>query len=192
MIFKKYFYVLIYFWLCWVTEKAMATHSSVLAWRIPWIEEPGRLESMGSSDWADTTALGLHCWAGLSLVAASNGWSPLQCVGFPLQRLLLLQSAGSRMHGLRFLWCLGSTDVVPRLQSTGSGVWHLGLVVAVQSLSRVQLCNPLDVSMPGSVLHCLPEFAQLHVHCVSDAIQPSHPRLPLSPSFNLSQHQGFF
>ena len=29
-------------------EKEMAIHSSVLAWRIPWIEEPGRLQSMGS------------------------------------------------------------------------------------------------------------------------------------------------
>ena len=29
-------------------EKAMATHSSILAWRIPWTEEPGGLQSMGS------------------------------------------------------------------------------------------------------------------------------------------------
>ena len=29
-------------------EKGMATHSSILAWRIPWIREPGRLQSMGS------------------------------------------------------------------------------------------------------------------------------------------------
>ena len=30
------------------TEKAMAAHSSTLAWKIPWTEEPGRLQSMGS------------------------------------------------------------------------------------------------------------------------------------------------
>ena len=29
-------------------EKKMATHSSILAWEIPWTEEPGRLQSMGS------------------------------------------------------------------------------------------------------------------------------------------------
>ena len=29
-------------------EKEMATHSSILAWEIPWTEEPGRLQSMGS------------------------------------------------------------------------------------------------------------------------------------------------
>ena len=31
-----------------IKEKAMATHSSTLAWKIPWMEEPGRLQSMGS------------------------------------------------------------------------------------------------------------------------------------------------
>ena len=29
-------------------EKAMAPHSSIVAWKIPWMEEPGRLQSMGS------------------------------------------------------------------------------------------------------------------------------------------------
>ena len=33
---------------CTHSEKAMAPHSSTLAWKIPWTEEPGRLQSMGS------------------------------------------------------------------------------------------------------------------------------------------------
>ena len=41
-------------------EKVMATHSSTLAWKIPWTEEPGRLQSMGSlrvgHDWSDLAA----------------------------------------------------------------------------------------------------------------------------------------
>ena len=32
-------------------EKEMATHSSILAWRIPWTEEPGGLQSMESPSW---------------------------------------------------------------------------------------------------------------------------------------------
>ena len=54
------------------------------------------------------------------------------------------------------------------------------------------LCNPMDCSMPGlSVHHQLPEFTQIHVHWVSDAIKPSHPLLSSSPpAFNLFQHQG--
>ena len=57
--------------------------------------------------------------------------------------------------------------------------------------SCLTLCDPMDCSMPGfPVLHCLPEFAQTHIHWVNDAMQPSHPLLPPSPSaLNLSQHQ---
>ena len=64
--------------------------------------------------------------------------------------------------------------------------------MVVQSLSRVQLCDLMDCSMPGfPVLHYLLEFAQTHVHWVSDAIQPSHIlSSPLPPAFNISQHQG--
>ena len=35
-------------------EKGMATYSSVLAWRIPWTEEPGGLQSMGHKEWGTT------------------------------------------------------------------------------------------------------------------------------------------
>ena len=67
--FKKYifkssiksfnFHFITYYYLA--TEKAMATHSSTLAWKIPWMEEPGRLQSMGSlrvrHDWATSLSL---------------------------------------------------------------------------------------------------------------------------------------
>ena len=57
-------------WLSYtVMEKEMATHSSTLAWKIPWMEEPGGLQSMGSQrvghDWG--TSLTLYC----------NIWIPL-------------------------------------------------------------------------------------------------------------------
>ena len=56
------------------------------------------------------------------------------------------------------------------------------------------LCDPMDCSTPGyPVHHQLLEIAQTHVHCVGDAIQPSHPlSSPSPPTFNLSQHQGLF
>ena len=45
----------------WILEKAMAPHSSTLSWKIPWMEEPGRLQSMGSlrvrHDWATSLSL---------------------------------------------------------------------------------------------------------------------------------------
>ena len=46
---------------CVLVEKAMAPYSSTLAWKVPWMEEPGRLQSMGSlrvrHDWATSLSL---------------------------------------------------------------------------------------------------------------------------------------
>ena len=52
----------------------------------------------------------------------------------------------------------------------------------------------MDCSTPGfPVHHHLLGFAQTHVHCVGDAIQPSHPlSSPSPPALNLSQHQGLY
>ena len=56
------------------------------------------------------------------------------------------------------------------------------------------LCDPMNRSRLGlPVHHRLPESTQTHVHCVGDAIQPSHPpSSPSPPALNLSQHQGLF
>ena len=56
------------------------------------------------------------------------------------------------------------------------------------------LCDRMDCSTLGfPVRHQLLEFAQAHVHRVSDAIQPSHPlSSPSPPAFNLSQNQDLF
>ena len=60
--------------------------------------------------------------------------------------------------------------------------------------SCLTLCDPMNRSTPGlPVLLYLLEFAQIHVCCVNNAIQSSHPLSPLSPpALNLSQHQGLF
>ena len=86
---------------------------------------------------------------------------------------------------LFFKWCIGDLQCCIRVSS-------------VQFSSVAQscptLCDPMDCSTPGlPVHHQLPEFTEIHVHCVSDAIQPPH-RLssPSPPALNLSQHQGLF
>ena len=53
-------------------EKAMATHSSTLAWKTPWTEKPGRLQSMGSLRVRHDSA------TSLSRIGEGNG-NPLQC-----------------------------------------------------------------------------------------------------------------
>ena len=59
---------------------------------------------------------------------------------------------------------------------------------SIQSLSRAQLCDPMNCSTPGfPVHHQLPELAQTHANQVGDALQPSHPLTsPSPPAFNLS------
>ena len=83
------------------------------------------------------------------------------------------------------------------------GVWTQNIcfykcLTSVQFISVAQsyptLCDPMNHSMPGLPVHRqLLESTQTHVHCVSDAIQPSHPLSSSSPpALNLSQHQGLF
>ena len=114
-------------------EKEMATHSSILAWRIPWTEEPGRLQSTG--------------WQ-----TVRHDWATSLSFSFPVH------------------YFCSVTKLCPTL------------------------CDSMDCSTPdSSVLHYLLESAQVHVHWISDAIQPSHPLSLSCPSaFNLSQHQGVF
>ena len=57
-------------------EKEMAAHSSTFAWRIPWTEEPGGLQFIGSLE-SDTTER-LHFHFSLSCIGEGNG-NPFQC-----------------------------------------------------------------------------------------------------------------
>ena len=80
---------------------------------------------------------------------------------------------------------------------------YVYICVVVQSPSCVQLfatpwsaaeaCNRMDCSRSGlPVPHHLLEFAQVHVHCIGDAVQPSCPLKPSSSALDLPQHQGLF
>jgi len=94
-------------------------------------------------------------------------------------------------------WDSNPDCLIPKLalltpKSVSKQKMHAACCSVVKSCPT--LCDPMDCSMSGlSVPHHLPEFAQVHVHWISDVIQPSHPLLPSSSStFSLSQHQGLF
>ena len=57
-------------------EMTMAPHSSTFAWKVPWMEEPGGLQSMGSLESDTTERLPFHF--SLSFLGEGNG-NPLQC-----------------------------------------------------------------------------------------------------------------
>ena len=65
-----------YGWIAMSSEKAMAPHSSTLAWKIPWMEEPGRLQSMESlrvgHDWVTSLSL-------FTFMHWRRKWQALQC-----------------------------------------------------------------------------------------------------------------
>ena len=76
-------------------QKEMAPHSSTLAWKIPWMEEPGRPQSMGSQrvghDWATSLSFFLSLsrrWRGINSILKNNpATSAVSCLaGSPLQR----------------------------------------------------------------------------------------------------------
>ena len=60
----------------YISEKAMAPHSSTLAWKIPWAEEPGRLQSMGSPrvghDWTASLSLSIFHFHALEKEMATH------------------------------------------------------------------------------------------------------------------------
>ena len=80
-------------------EKAMAAHSSVLAWKIPWIAEPGRLPSMGlqrvGHDWATSLLLSLYTYIICHVRCSKVPWRKIQ------QGDRELRLAG----GSYWLWC---------------------------------------------------------------------------------------
>ena len=69
---------------------------------------------------------------------------------------------------------------------------HFLILVSSVAQSCLTLCNPMNCSTPGLLVHQqLLKFTQTHVHRVGDAIQPSHPlSSPSPPAPNPSQHQG--
>ena len=147
----------------------MATHSSNLAWRIPWTEEPDGLQSIVSwrvgHDWATIT----HTYIYNRILFNHKNRAML---------LLLITWMGLR--------ALCDMKLVRQRKM---------LFYSVQfSLAVMSDCDPMDCNTPSfPVHHQLPKLAQTHVQRVGDAIQPSHSLSSLSPPpFNLSQHQGLF
>ena len=90
--------------LCWEDplEKEMATHSSTLAWRIPWTEEPGGLQSTGSQrvghDWATSLT---H-----SFLNCENSWISLENVEDLLKKIV------SKYHSFSFNFLLCSLTYI--------------------------------------------------------------------------------
>ena len=105
-------------------------------------------------------------------------------------------SQGSSGRGMadKIRGCAGPALLLSGLRSPSSWA-SLVLLILPFVVSWLLLLFSLEVmsNFLFPVLHYLPEFAQTHVHWVSDAIQPSHPQSPpFLLALDFSQHQGLF
>ena len=90
-------------------------------------------------------------------------------------------------------WATLGLDIWPTKRQRIVYVFSLLLLLLFSCSACWILCDPMDCSTPGFlILHYLLESAQIRVHWVDDANQPSHSPLPPSPALNLSQHKGLF
>ena len=194
-------------------EKEMATHSSTLAWKIPWMEEPGRLQSMESQrvrhDWATSLPFTFF-WLTIE-----------QNLGYYKVSLLKARKSYSKSHAQYLVgldrkrtsnnyrlekWIVLHEESLPNWGNQKNPLWGMVVAVAVKgersgwnhgylvsftysSVTQLcpTLCDPMNQSTPGlPVHHQLPESTQTHVYWVSDAVQPSHPLSSRYPALSLS------
>ena len=125
-----------------------------------------------------------------------NSSTPSLPVHHQLRNLLKLMSIRSVMPSSHLILCpplLLPPSIFPSIRVFSSESF-LQKTVVVQSVSWVQLfATPLTVAHQAALTSTVMNFAQIHVHQVGDAIQPSHPLSSPSPlAFNLSQHQSLF
>ena len=141
--------------------------------------------------------VGLLCLLKQSRLFPTSGPLHLQILlfgtlpsSFPLFRLQLSRCLLNEPVPLHPVW---SHPAVILSQVLSLSALNLLLCCCSVTQSCPTLCDPVDYSTPGfPVLHHFLDFAQIHVHWVGDAIQPSHPLSSCSPAFNLSQRQGLF
>ena len=123
-------------------EKGMEIHSSILAWRIPWTEEPGRIQSMGSQrvrhNWVTSTLLHSifqtnHC--SNSVPFTNILWASTQLCGVLHTATILLQ-----LSSLRGRTCFTSSwiwsDLIPALGIKCNG----SNLMQIPSLGFQKLC----------------------------------------------------
>ena len=156
-------------------EKEMTTHSGILAWKTPWMEKPGGLQSMGSQrvghDWVTSlftgysmcTYVSLSSWAiMISYVHAGelNRWSPKSSQFYPSRCLQLMQSwqlcIGWNNHGMT-PWF----DSVQKLRKECISLWTLTKSVIFKNNGT----SGTDVEKQSNFLsHCFAFLLNTHIN----------------------------
>ena len=168
----------------WIQLHIWTTHHSSSTWLIPVEFNHYQLTQVHSPIFPPSTLsslAGSHFQCSHTLRSRGDNWtsSKTQYLHklfglFPMGNLFVLH-----------LFFIHSTIYLNQYEPTDI-YFTFWVIIVVQPPSCVRLCNPMDGSMPGlSVPHHLLKFAQVHVHCISDAIQSPHPLMPSSSVLNL-------
>ena len=147
-------------------EKEMATHSKILAWKIPWMEDPGRLQSMGSQrvghNWATSLSNLTIGWIQGYRIGNTErllwrfehtGTNPLQMLRDNFIRLFYcLVEKAMAPHSSTLVWKIPRTEEPGRLQSMGSlrvrHDWTTSLSLFT-SMHWRRKWQPTPVCLPG-------------------------------------------
>ena len=138
------------------SEKAMATHSSTIAWKIPWTEEPGGLQSMGSRRvrhaWATSLSL-FHFHALEKEMATHSSVLAWRIPGTPEPGGL--PSMGSHRVGHDWSNLAAAARIVLLLSWASSFNSHNTTIVCVCLVAQScpTLCDPMDCSPSGFSVH---------------------------------------
>ena len=150
-------------------EKEMAIHSSSIAWKIPWTEELGRLQSMGlqivGHNWATSLSLFIPWKQKIHFLSNSLGYIFKICYLLG-SNYSLGNSTIYELYIPRFLVTTSNKNMESN-ESKNKIIDCLNIMICCCCSSVTHscpaLCNPMDCSTPGSpVLHYLLEFVQSH------------------------------
>ena len=149
-------------------EKEMATHSSTLAWKIPWTEEPGMLQSMGSQrvghEWTTSLSFFLH------QIPGDQRWfhNSVFC----------------------FYWSIVAIQHYFSFCCTKVNQFCMHMCLVAQSC--LTLCHPMDCSLPGSSVREISQTSILEWVAISSARGSSRPRDRTQVSYNSCIADRFF
>ena len=128
----------------WIQLSCMAPLSSTVAWKIPWTEEPGRLQSMGSRRVGHDRATSLSLF---TFMHWRRQWQPTP-VFLTGESHGQASLAGYRPQGLRV-----GRDWVTVLPLSAASTLYCACMHAQSFQSCLTLCDSMDCSPPGSSVH---------------------------------------
>ena len=149
--------------------KEMATHSSILAWRIPWAEEPGALQSTGSQRAGHSGATNISTFNGFRWTAKLLSHAYM-CLHSPLNFPPIQAATLSRVPSILQCWCLSLVYILLKLNNiifmvlNTYNIWDAAVEMRGRELAKLRyLVLPLFPPQPDQFIQSLWDGIQVSV-----------------------------